>query len=70
MERTAKLAPDVAEVHYDLAVIRLANGNSDGALQALRTAVDLNPKLKDQAAKDGDLDALQDDKNFAELIAN
>jgi uncharacterized Ntn-hydrolase superfamily protein len=70
MERTAKLAPDVAEVHYDLAVIRLANSNNDGALEALRTAIELNPKLKDQAAKDGDMDGLRDDTNFAELIAN
>ena len=69
MERTAKLAPDVAEVHYDLAVIRLANDNKDGALEALRTAIELNPKLIDQAAKDGDMDALRDDRNFADLIA-
>jgi uncharacterized Ntn-hydrolase superfamily protein len=69
MERTAKLAPDVAEVHYDLAVIRLANDNKDGALEALRTAVELNPKLIDQAANDGDMDALRDDRNFADLIA-
>jgi uncharacterized Ntn-hydrolase superfamily protein len=70
MERTARLAPDVAEVHYDLAVIRLANNNNDGALQALQTAIDLNAKLKDQAAKDTDLDKLRSDDRFSELLTN
>lgn len=69
MERTARLAPDVAEVHYDLAVIRLANNNTEGALQALRTAIDLNAKLKDQAAKDTDLDKLRSDNRFLELVS-
>ena len=67
MERTARLAPDVAEVHYDLAVIRLANNNKEGALEALRTSIDLNAKLKDQAAKDTDLDKLRSDDRFSEL---
>jgi uncharacterized Ntn-hydrolase superfamily protein len=70
MERTATLAPDVAEVHYDLAVIRLANMDKDGAVAALTMAVELNPKLKDQATKDGDLDALRDDPRFVELVGN
>lgn len=70
MERTARLAPDVAEVHYDLAVIRLANNNTEGALEALRTAIDLNEKLKDQAAKDTDLDKLRSDDRFSELLTN
>lgn len=69
MERTAKLAPDVAEVHFDLALIRLANEDKDGALAALATAVELNPKLKDQAATDGDLDALREDPRFNGLIS-
>ena len=69
MERAARLAPDVAEVFYDLAVIRLANADADGAMSALETAIDLNPKLKDQAANDSDLDALRNDDRFSVLIA-
>jgi uncharacterized Ntn-hydrolase superfamily protein len=61
MEQAARLAPDVAEVHYDLAVIRLANGDKDGAKSALQAAFGLNTKLKDQAANDRDLDALRED---------
>ena len=68
MEHTAKLAPDNPEVWYDLAVIRLAAGNMDTALQALKTAVELNPKLKKQANGDSDMDALRKNQQFLKLI--
>ena len=68
MERTAELAPDVPEVLYDLAVIRLANDDKTGALDALKKAIELNPKLRDQARKDGDVDALRGDARFEELL--
>ena len=35
MERTVRLAPDVAEAQFDLALIRLANEDKDGSLEAL-----------------------------------
>mgnify|MGYP001821074915 CR=1 FL=1 len=64
-ERTAAQAEDVPnmlpEVLYDLAVIRLANEDRPGALAALRRAVELNPKLADQALEDDDLAALGED---------
>lgn len=68
MERTARLAPEVPEVLYDLAVIRLANDDDDGALEALSKAIALNPKLREQAKKDGDMDALRANPSFTELI--
>ena len=68
MERTARMAPEVAEVHYDLAVIRLANGDKDGAIDALINAVGLNPKLREQAKNDGDMDALREHEGFSTLI--
>jgi uncharacterized Ntn-hydrolase superfamily protein len=68
MERTAKLAPDVPEVLYDLAVIRLANADRDGALEALAKAIEGNPKLRDQARKDGDMDALRNDERFETMV--
>jgi uncharacterized Ntn-hydrolase superfamily protein len=48
------------EVLYDLAVIRLANGDREGAQAALGRAVVLNPKLAEQAKVDDDLAALRD----------
>jgi len=49
------------EVLYDLAVIRLANGDRVGARAALERALALNPKLAEQAAGDEDLAGLRDD---------
>ena len=68
MERTAELAPDNGEVFYDLAVIRLAAGKEQGALQALGRAVSLNPRLKKQAMEDEDLAALRDHPAFESLV--
>ena len=39
MERAARLAPDYAEVFYDLAVIRLASGDKTNALTALELSL-------------------------------
>ncbi len=62
-ERAAEGAaaqPEVLpEVLYDLAVIRLADGDRAGAEAALAKAVALNPKLADQANVDDDLAGLQ-----------
>ena len=68
MERTAELAPENGEVLYDLAVIRLAVGKEQDALQALERAVSLNPKLKNQAMEDADLAALRDNPAFESLV--
>jgi hypothetical protein len=62
-EETARLAEAspgmLPEVLYDLAVIRHANKDDEGALAALRRAVALNPKLAAQAKKDEDIAALR-----------
>jgi uncharacterized Ntn-hydrolase superfamily protein len=68
MERSARLAPDNAEVFYDLAVIRLANGKETEALEALKKSLSLNPKLKKQAADDDDLKGLKGNLEFEELV--
>lgn len=69
MERTVKLAPEVAEAQFDLALIRLANDDKSGALDALAAAIALNPKLKVQASTDTDLGRLHGEQRFLELIA-
>jgi uncharacterized Ntn-hydrolase superfamily protein len=68
MERSARLSPDNAEVLYDLAVIRLANGKESEALEALKKSLSLNPKLKKQASEDGDLSGLKGNPEFEKLI--
>jgi len=61
-ERTALSAetqPEILpEVLYDLAVIRLAAGDPEGAWNALERAVKLNPKLATQARADDALEGL------------
>ncbi len=58
--RKAENQPEVLpEVLYDLAVIRLANGDVDGARSILARAITLNPKHAEQAKVDGDLAALR-----------
>ena len=68
MERAVTLAPDMAEVHYDYAVIRLAAGEKKLALESLKKAIELNPKLKKQASADKDLAGLRDNEEFKKLI--
>jgi uncharacterized Ntn-hydrolase superfamily protein len=70
MEYTAKLAPQNAEVFYDLAVIRLAAHRADLAIKALEKAITLNPKLKIQAENDADLDSLKSMLKFRKLISD
>lgn len=49
----------LGEVVYDLAVILQANGASDEAVAAARRAIGLNPKLREQALRDKDLEAVR-----------
>jgi uncharacterized Ntn-hydrolase superfamily protein len=67
-ERAVAIMPDMPELVYDLAVIRLAAGKRAEALDALEKAVRLNPKLKRQASLDKDLDALRSDPRFVSLV--
>ncbi len=68
MVRTAKIAPDNPEVLYDLAVVSLAAGKRDQALETLAEAIRLNPKLKKQAAADNDLAEIRETEAFRKII--
>ncbi len=68
MERAAKLAPENPEALYDFAVIQLAAGEKEMAINTLEKAISLNPKLKKQASVDNDLKELYGDPKFQDLI--
>lgn len=63
-ERAARLGPENPEVLYDLGVIRLAAGKKAEALEALKRALALNPKLKQQAREDKDLTGMRGEPGF------
>ncbi|MGH7723907.1 MAG: DUF1028 domain-containing protein [Candidatus Eiseniibacteriota bacterium] len=62
-EKTATLAEKtpgmLPEVLYDLAVIRLADGDRPGAVSAIERSIQLNPKLRASALKDSDLEGMR-----------
>lgn len=64
MEKAARLPPENPELLYDLAILRLASGNKAGALDAIKKAIKLNPKLKKQASEDDDLLKLRSEPEF------
>jgi uncharacterized Ntn-hydrolase superfamily protein len=68
IDRAVALAPGNPEVLYDLAVIRLAAGLQQEALDALAKAIALNPKLRAQASSDSDLHALKGNPRFDALV--
>ena len=68
MERAVRLTPDYGEVWYDLACIKLAVGEEKAALEAIKKAIELNPKLAEAAGKDDDLTALRGNEEFENLV--
>jgi uncharacterized Ntn-hydrolase superfamily protein len=68
MEKAAQLGIDNGEVQYDLAVIKAAAGDKAGAVDALKNAIRLNPKLVFQAEKDGDLVGLKGNPEFDKIF--
>jgi len=55
-------------VLYNLATVRVQQGESEEALTLLREAFPLRPDMKQTAAGDSDLGDLRDDPRFQELI--
>src|SRR5918911_5661571 len=67
-ERALKREPEAAHIHYGLAATRARLGAIDSALESLRRALDLQPKLRIRAQRDIDLTALRNDPDFERLI--
>jgi tetratricopeptide (TPR) repeat protein len=59
-----KLYPDNPSLLYDLACLDALQGRRDEALQHLRTALEAQPKYKEFAATDHDLESIRDDPRF------
>ncbi|KAB2843925.1 MAG: DUF1028 domain-containing protein [Melioribacteraceae bacterium] len=68
IERAVKLDPDYPELLYDAAVIRLAAGQKENAVDAIIEALKLNPNLKKSALGDNDLKGLIDNQRFVNFL--
>ena len=67
-ERALRREPEAAHIHYGLAATRARLGAIDTALESLRRALDLQPKLRIRAQRDQDLNPLRSDPEFDLLV--
>ncbi len=61
--------PDVVAVAYNLACCEALNGQREDALEHLRRAVELEPRMAAHARSDADLESIRDDPRFAATVA-
>jgi hypothetical protein len=67
VERGLEAHPGNVSLLYDLACIEALMGDRDAALDHLNQAVS-NPKLREHAQKDPDLDSIRDDPRFPSAV--
>jgi tetratricopeptide (TPR) repeat protein len=61
--------PDVVGVVYNLACCEALAGQREDALEHLRRAVELDPKIAQHARSDSDLESIRDDPRFAAAVS-
>lgn len=69
LREVAEEYPDAGGVLYNLACTECLTGEMDQALEHLRRALELDPKLIEVARTDTDFDAIRDREEFVSLIA-
>jgi tetratricopeptide (TPR) repeat protein len=67
LNRALKLTPRADHAYYALAAVQSLKGDIEGALENLKTAIDLEPRNRYLARNDRDFTALTEDPRFAEL---
>jgi hypothetical protein len=60
--------PDNPSLLYDLACLEALQGRAGDALEHLTSSLQAQPKFKDYAAKDPDLESLRDDPRFTAVV--
>jgi tetratricopeptide (TPR) repeat protein len=63
-----ELHPGNASLLYDLACLDALQGRVEEAFDHLRAALDAQPRYREYAAKDSDLESLRGDPRFSELV--
>jgi tetratricopeptide (TPR) repeat protein len=64
-----ELYPGNPSLLYDLACLDAVQGRREDAFEHLRTALEAQPKYKEYARTDPDLEPLRDDPRFREVVA-
>ena len=67
LQRALKLTPRADHAYYALAAVQSLRGDIEGALENLKTAIDLEPRNRYLARNDRDFTALTEDPRFADL---
>src|SRR5215469_5129037 len=68
LSKAQKLEPGREEVSYALAAAYSLQGNSEAALEQLKTAIALRPQNRFQARHDADFETLASDPRFLSLV--
>ena len=63
----AEKEPDNPIAHFNAACCAARAGHADEAIELLRRAVEINPRVRELTAGDEDLDSIRDDPRFAQL---
>jgi hypothetical protein len=61
--------PNDPVIHFNAGCFAARAGHADEAIEHLRQAVQINPRVKELMTTDEDLDSIRDDQRFAELMA-
>lgn len=68
LNKALKLTPRSDYAYYALAAVQSLRGDVEGALENLKTAIDLEPRNRYLARNDRDFTALTEDPRFADLV--
>jgi tetratricopeptide (TPR) repeat protein len=68
LEAVPAPTPQMASAIYNVACARVNQGRPDEAIDLLRKAFEMRPRLRELAPTDVDLEALREDPRFQELI--
>ena len=60
--------PNDPVIHFNAGCFAARAGHADEAIEHLRRAVEISPRVKELMATDEDLESIRDDERFAELM--
>jgi tetratricopeptide (TPR) repeat protein len=68
LETALQMDPRADHVHYAMAVFRALSGDTSGAYDSLKRAIDLQPRNRMVARQDSDFDAIGKNPRFSSLL--